>query len=1571
MTASARFSCCIAGSESLLVQCGEQLLQAGHRIDAVVSADSAIARWAAERDLRLVAPDAALARTLAESPFDYLFSITNLRVLPAEVIQLPRRMAINFHDGPLPRFAGMHATSWAIIERATEYAITWHRMTPDGIDDGDVLWREPVTIDPEDTAFTLNARCYEAGIRSFGTLIDHLAAGTIEPRRQDLSLRTYFGRYVRPRAAASIDWTSPVAAIVALVRALDFGPYPNPLGLAKVWINGRPYAVRTAAPAPRASGESPGTVVEVAADRVTVAAADGDVVLTELADVTGLPLETRLTDLFPKGSRCGAPDDAPDTLARTLEHAARQERFWVRRLASAQALDLPPPMARAERATRDAAAPVHMAASPVDTALVAALRARLAADSDADAIAIAGVLFLARWTGTAAFDVAFGDAGTHEAANPAAVFSPLVPWPVAWADDATFDAAATPVAEALRSLRRHLTFALDVAGRYPVLRTRGPRSVPVRWPVRVVIGDRAGATAVPPALELRVAETGASVQWRAGTGATPAAEVESLARQFDVFLRSVAADGTKPRDAYSLLDAEERRRVTVEWNATARDYPRDQTVPSLIARQAARDPDRVAIVAGDERLSYREVERRASRLARRLQAAGVTHGSIVGLAVPRSAALVIGALAIWKAGAAYLPIDPDYPVERRRFMVEDSGVSVIVVAGRADAAAFGTATLVDADDERGDAAADAGDLPVAAPEDLAYVIYTSGSTGRPKGVLVEHRNVANFIAGMDGCIDADPPGTWLAVTSLSFDISVLELFWTLARGFTVVVQRNPLAVPPAGAPSAAARRPIDLSLFYFASDAGDAGASQYRLLIEGAKFADREGFAAVWTPERHFHAFGGLYPNPSVAGAAVATITTRVGIRAGSVVLPLHHPIRVAEEWALVDNLSGGRVGVSFASGWHPEDFVLRPDAFADAKTRMTRDIETVRRLWRGERVAFPGPLGTDVEVSTLPRPVQAELPIWVTAAGNPDTFRIAGEAGCHLLTHLLGQSLEELADKVALYRRAWRASGRAGRGHVTLMLHTFVGESDAEVRQIVREPMKRYLASAVSLIKQYAWSFPAFRKRTEAAGANTDAIFAALSPEDLDGLVEHAFGRYYETSGLFGTVGTCVAMVDRVKALGIEEVACLIDFGVPHAQVIGSFDRLAELRRRVSDARAPEPNDESIAANVERHGVTHLQCTPTLAGVLAADAGSRLALGRLTQLLVGGEALTPKLASSLVAAVGGRVTNMYGPTETTVWSAVHDVAAGEDPVPVGRPIANTSIYVLDRHHQPVPAGTSGELFIGGEGVARGYHARPELTRERFLPDPFDPSGVARLYRTGDLGRHRSDGVIEFLGRVDHQVKIRGFRIEPGEIEATLAEHPAIDRAVVVAREDSPGDPRLVAYVTPRPGGVKVEADAVRNALRQRLPDHMVPAAIVVLASLPETPNGKVDRQALPRPEAAPAPEPPAPAGPASDLEISVAAIWADVLRVPRVGLDQNFFDLGGHSLLTVQVLNRLRESTGRSLPITDMFRFPTVRALARHLGAAPAAESTALAASDQRAASRRELIARRRAGNTGSPASS
>jgi natural product biosynthesis luciferase-like monooxygenase protein len=805
--------------------------------------------------------------------------------------------------------------------------------------------------------------------------------------------------------------------------------------------------------------------------------------------------------------------------------------------------------------------------------------------------------------------------------------------------------------------------------------------------------------------------------------------------------------------------------------------------------------------------------------------------------------------------------------------------------------------------------------------------------------MVSHRNVANFFAGMDDRIPHKAGDSWLAVTSLSFDISVLELFWTLSRGFKLVLSSDESRLELSNGPIRASDRKMDFNLFYWGNDDGP-GPRKYRLLLEGAKFADANGFNAVWTPERHFHAFGGPYPNPSVTGAAVAAVTSNLSVRAGSVVAPLHHPARVAEEWSVIDNLTSGRAGLGIAAGWQPNDFVLRPEnAPPKNKPAMYETIDILRKLWRGEEVEFPHADGSTHAVVTQPRPVSKELPIWVTTAGNPDTWREAGEIGANVLTHLLGQSIEEVGGKIKIYHDALRANGHDPADFtVTLMLHTYLDQTREEARRISREPMKDYLRSAAGLIKQFAWAFPAF-KRPKGVNNSFELDLGVLSEEELEAILDFAFERYFEESGLFGTVQDGLKRVEELKRIGVDEIACLVDYGIDPDVVLEGLKPLAEVLR-LSNAPAELAEDDfSLAAQIIRHGVTHMQCTPSMARMIAMNDEAKLALGRLEHLMVGGEALPGDLAASLKGAMHGQIHNMYGPTETTIWSTV-DTLDGmpEATANIGKPIANTSVYVLNDAGEPQPIGASGELMIGGEGVTSGYWQRPELTAERFIPDPF-AGGSAKLYRTGDLVRWRSDGKLDFLGRSDHQVKIRGQRIELGEIEAAMAAYPGVTGAVAVTRTIG-ADERLVGYVAaPAP----VDEAALKAQLARQLAEVMVPAHIVTLEAFPLTPNKKIDRKALPDPQPARAASAAAAAPPAQGSQALIAGVWSRVLGVEGIRAADNFFALGGHSLLAVQAHREIRkDAEAERLSITDIFRFPTLEGLAAHLdgltgGAAPA----------------------------------
>ena len=452
-----------------------------------------------------------------------------------------------------------------------------------------------------------------------------------------------------------------------------------------------------------------------------------------------------------------------------------------------------------------------------------------------------------------------------------------------------------------------------------------------------------------------------------------------------------------------------------------------------------------------------------------------------------------------------------------------------------------------------------------------------------------------------------------------------------------------------------------------------------------------------------------------------------------------------------------------------------------------------------------------------------------------------------------------------------------------------------------------------------------------------------AIAHESPDAVVSDATGQNLAyviyTSGSTGrSKGVMVENRNVVNFFAGMDRAIGCEAGVWLAVTSVSFDisvleLLWTLTRGLKVVVHGDEGVSTIADEITRHGVTHLQMTPSLARMLTLDARVFAALGSLRKILLGGEAVPAALIHHLRQIFKGEIYNMYGPTETTVWSTTYRVHEPGSTVSIGRPIANTQIYLLDAELQPVPVGEIGELFIGGDGVARGYWNRPELTAERFLTIPA--LSAQRIYRTGDLARYLPDGNIEFLGRADYQIKLRGHRIEPGEIEAILEQCAGVRQAVVVAREDREGDKRLIAYLVAEADGAGA-AGALRGALESKLPDYMVPSAFEFLPVLPLTENGKIDRKALlklPPPNLAAGAAASHPGNePANEMERIVAAAWQDALGVAAVGITDNFFDLGAHSLTVAEVQAKLQEVLGREISILDLFQYSTVSALAGYL---------------------------------------
>ncbi|GHH04426.1 non-ribosomal peptide synthetase/type I polyketide synthase [Comamonas sp. JC664] len=774
--------------------------------------------------------------------------------------------------------------------------------------------------------------------------------------------------------------------------------------------------------------------------------------------------------------------------------------------------------------------------------------------------------------------------------------------------------------------------------------------------------------------------------------------------------------------------------------------PAPVSVLDRLESWVSRTPDAVAISTGPVRWTWRELVARARGLAARLKEEGVSAGVPVAVRITPSPEAVIALWGVLEAGGACLPVTAGEVAELAS-LLPVQGPRLLLVAGVADVPVLPKGLRALAVESMPSAEAQVEAVPA---DRVAFIVPAPEALGGRGRVMLSHGNVAHVLASLDARMGAVDGEVWLAAGGPAADPAGLDLLWALARGLRVVLPPERLAARFAGlGHTADTRRHLDFSLSYFANDEDSLGEEKYELLLEGAKFADAHGFSAVWTPERRFHSFGGLYPQPSVVGGALAMLTRNVQIRAGSVVLPLHDPIEVAEQWSVVDNLSRGRVGLSFATGWHANDFSLSPGTFDRRREVLIERLEEVRRLWRGGTVLRRNGAGNEVELALRPKPKQAELPVWLTSTGNPETFRKAGEVGAGILTNVLGlgSSLDELAAKVSLYRETYRKAGhRHGRGHVTLMLHTFLGQDLDEVREAVREPLLRYFRSSVDV----------FANLVASQGLQVDV--RGLTPEDVEVMLAQGVEHYIREGGLFGSVEDCAQVVERVRSLDVDEIACLVDFGVELEPMMSSLRLLDVLRQRsqvrpaLTDAALVEADAgfDDVLAFVRGEGVTTLRCAPSQARALAELPGARASLGGVRRWVLGGERREGQLPESAVELDA----SLLGAT----W-----------PTPASAPA-----IVRDASGSPVPVGAVGELALGGGCVPLGFWNDPETTRARFIT----VLGTEERYvLTGQRARFRDAGEVELVvpGRASkaRRPAAKPARVSEGAMPAHGAEAPS------------------------------------------------------------------------------------------------------------------------------------------------------------------------------------------------------
>ncbi len=768
-----QFRCALIGTGSVLTQCADEMRSRGHEIVGVASPDQRVGEWARKAGIPFVADFKALKETVADAP-EYLFSVVNNDVLPPEALVWPKRLPINYHDGPLPRYAGIHATSWALMAGETEHAVSWHVMT-DRVDFGDVLAQEPFRITDEDSAFTLNARAYEAALASFRRLLRQLEDGTEQRTPQSEAERSFFGRHKRPARAGVVDWQSSATELIRMARALDFGPYDNPLCATRLWTGTRFLIAAGATGTDTGPNAVPGTMLSVGDDWLRVSTAgDSDVRYTGLREVDGRPAELE-DSRFACARRFLEMESADlETIVDLDARSHRWENWWTNRLASLQPVQTPfisslksvTACPEAESRLIDVGTPSGMSESTQIAAFV---------------------LYLARIGRVGRFDLPF-HGGDQPCARTAAgaLFETHVPMRIDVDAEAPFADIQGAVDAELAELGKRPTYARDLAARSILIRDVAEAKLTHVWHASIEFGDRTSGRA---AITLVPSANGCSLRFR--NDVISETQAEEIVAQFSTLLASAAANTTAPGAALNMLTDAERQRVIETFAGEGRDYERGVTLPELIARQVAERPNDTAVVFEGRSVSYAELDALSNQIAHRLREAGVKPGILVGVCLERSVELVASLVGVVKSGGAYVPLDPSYPAERLANMAEDAELTTILTREHELGIINGwdRGPIIRLDDGSLDAQPKVAPELVATENDPAYAIFTSGSTGRPKGAANAHTGIINRIMWMQEYYQLAPGDRVLQKTPYSFDVSVWEFFWPLMTGATIVVAK--------------------------------------------------------------------------------------------------------------------------------------------------------------------------------------------------------------------------------------------------------------------------------------------------------------------------------------------------------------------------------------------------------------------------------------------------------------------------------------------------------------------------------------------------------------------------------------------------------------------------------------------------------------------------------------------------------------------------------------------------------------------------------------------------------------
>ena len=795
--------CFVVGEGPIAVRCGEILLKHGYLIMGVITREESVQRWARNHHLPQRKFDLGLADFLREEPFDYLFSIFNVHILKSEILALPRRGAINYHDALLPRYAGLHAPSWAILNRETRHGITWHRMV-DQVDGGEILAQRSFGISPEDSALSLNQRCFDAAVETFAELVEGLAENGVAGVTQDLTQRTYFPREQRPEAACILDWNQSAEELLALVKALDFGPFRNPLGLPKIAFTEGILGVREATIASSSVWVSPGTVVAIERERLVIGTSSLPLRLGGFSTLEGRPLSCREVQEMHRlsvGERLPELGRAErEMISEINARVCIHEAFWAGRLRSLNPL------------TMGEGLPSDSGPSPKEVRLQWTIPSEVdrwlseqgmtTRDRQLFLLTAFGG-YLARVQREECFDVPLS-LGDRRLALCRGLFSEHVPFRFMVDLSKDFSSLLQVIREELTLLRKHVTYSRDLVAREPDLCGKLPvlglsPKLAMFLPERLTGHERLGAEG----MAILFPEHGDEGLLLFDRCHVDEGSLRREIRQFTTFLSGVATNPTQPLARVPLLSEEERRGLLPLPESSSRSSRQEgeqSSVQELFEAQVRRSPHAVAVVWAGSRLTYAELNQQANELAKRLRDAGIGPEEIVGIYLKRSLQAIISLWGVMKSGGAFLTLDPSAPKFHTASILGDARPRVILatpdLAKDLEAMGFSSAWM-DVNPSLPSEEPLENPFPVSSGRGLAYVMYTSGSTGQPKGVMVEHGALLNFCLAVRKRFALSPRDRVLQFSSLSFDACLEEIIPCLLAGGTLVLRTEEMIQSPA------------------------------------------------------------------------------------------------------------------------------------------------------------------------------------------------------------------------------------------------------------------------------------------------------------------------------------------------------------------------------------------------------------------------------------------------------------------------------------------------------------------------------------------------------------------------------------------------------------------------------------------------------------------------------------------------------------------------------------------------------------------------------------------------------